>query len=161
MPPTAISMSSSPTRARRRRSTVERARLERRAGEAAGAERGDVGVGRREAGARDRGVRGDDAVEAELEREVGDRVDVGVGEVGRDLDEQRDAAHRRGEVARGAHRGEQRAQLVDRLQVAQAGRVRRADVDDEVVGERRERLRAARVVGERVAPRRRAWSCRC
>ena len=46
-----------------------------------------------------------------------------------------------------AHRVEQRAELVDRLQVAQPGRVRRRDVDDQVVGVRREQAGALAVVG--------------
>ena len=128
----------------------ERARRERGTRQPAGPERSDRGVGRRQPGARDRGVGGDDAVEPELEREIGDRVDVGVGQVRRDLDQQRHAAGRRREVARGAHGGQERAELVDRLEVAEAGRVRRADVDHEVVGVRGEPPGAVGEVGDRL-----------
>ena len=55
------------------------------------------------------------------------------------------------------HGGDERAQRLDRLQVAQAGRVRRADVDRQVIGKGASR---SCVVGGRLLGRR-AWSCRC
>ena len=80
--------------------------------------------------ARDRGVRGDDAVEAEPHDELADAHDLVVVEVGGDLHEQR---RRAGD---GAHGLEQRRERVELLQAAQSGRVRRTHVDDEVVGVR-------------------------
>ena len=90
---------------------------------------------------RDRRVHRDDAVETELGHEVGDRVDVVVGR-GRGRSSRAAGRARPGAcaVGCGSDRHEDRAQLLDGLQVAQAGRVRRGDVDHEVV---RERARAA------------------
>ena len=75
--------------------------------------------------AADRGVGGDDAVQAERERQVGDREHVVVGEVGGDLDQQRHAGRSRvTSSARAAHGAQQRLEPLDRLQVAQARGVR-------------------------------------
>ena len=77
--------------------------------------------------------------------ELADAHDLLVGEVGRDLHEER-----RGLARRGADRLEQRREGVELLQSAEAGRVRRAHVHDEVVGVRREHPGAALVVADRV-----------
>jgi hypothetical protein len=66
------------------------------------------------------GVGGDDPVYAERHGQVGDRVDVFVGQVGGDLHQQRDPPGA-GRVQRLADRGEQGAQVRCRLEVAQAG----------------------------------------
>ena len=63
-----------------------------RPGEPAGADRLDRAPVGAQVRAGDRGVGGDDAVEAGGEGEVGDREHVVVGEVGGDLDQQRDPA---------------------------------------------------------------------
>ena len=108
------------------------------------------------------GVGRDDPVEAELERQVRDRVHVRVGQVRRDLDQQRHAAGpRERRVERGAHRHQHRPEPVHGLQVAQARRVRRADVDHHVVGHGGHRPRAAPRSPR--PPRRpaRRGSCRC
>ena len=68
---------------------------------------------------RDRRVRGDEAGEPETDRQFRDRGHLVVGEIGRDLDEQR---RRPGGVAHGL---EQRPQRLDRLQSAQTRGVRR------------------------------------
>ena len=120
MPPTAISVTWVPTRARSRRSTSSERAL------SGAPDRPPAPSAATSAAGVARPVRAIVVLvammpsSAELEREVGDRVDVVVGEVGRDLDEQRDPAQRRGEVAGGADGDEQRAQLVDGLEVAQA-----------------------------------------
>ena len=68
-------------------------------------------------------------------------------EVGGDLDQQRHPVVG-GRVGRAAYVLEQGLELLDGLEVAQARGVRRADVDHEVVGVRREQPRALPVVGE-------------
>jgi hypothetical protein len=93
-----------------------------------------------------RGVGGDDAGQPEFDGQVGDRVDVLVGQVGGDLDQQRD----RGPARRGdrvADGGEHWAQPAGGLQVAQPRGVRRADVDHEVVRATGQQARAHGVVG--------------
>ena len=71
-----------------------------RSGQPAGAGRLDRGaVGAQGVRTLDGRVRRADAVEAELEHEVGDRVDVVVGQVGRDLDDERDPRAAAGSVA--------------------------------------------------------------
>jgi hypothetical protein len=122
--------------------------LQRRAGQAAGAGGRYLSGAGDQVIARDGGVRGDDPVQAELDREVGDRVDVGVGEIRRHLDQQRHAAGA-GAVQGRPHGGQQRPQPRRRLQVAQPGRVRRADVDHEIVSDPGEQPRALRVVDRR------------
>jgi hypothetical protein len=100
----------------------------------------------------DRGVGGNDAVQAELDGEVGDRVDVLVGQIRSDLHEQRDLAAGR-PVESVADRPQQRPQVLYRLQVPQPRGVRRADVDDQVVGVRAEPFGALDVVGGGLAVR--------
>ena len=78
----------------------------------------------------------------ELERQVGDRVDVLVGEVGGDLHQHRALEAEVGELLPDG--GDEPAQRLDRLQVAQAGRVGRGDVEHEVVGVRGEPAHGAR-----------------
>ena len=65
-------------------------------------------------------------------------------EIGRDLDEQRPAGL--GLVARGDHPQDQVVKRIAPLQVAQAGRVRRRNVDGQIVGERGEGLDAEHIV---------------
>ena len=131
----------------------------RRTGRRAG--RGDLGRVADQAGPADGGVGGDDSVQAEFGREVRDRVDVAVGQVWRDLDEQwhpsgaswlpgRPAGN---VIERGAHRGQQRPQRRDRLKVPQAGRIRRTDVDHHVVGYRGHQPGAGHVVRDRLVRR--------
>ena len=98
----------------------------------------------------DGGVGGDDAVEADGDGEVGHRQHVLVAEVGRDLDQQRHPVVGTAPGRRGAYGGQQRLEDLDGLQVAQARGVGRADVDDEVVGVRREQAGGLLVVGDRV-----------
>ena len=111
-----------------------RADEERLPGEAAGL--GGVAAGQAVAG--QRGVGGDDAGDAAVERRLGDVGELAVGQVGGDLQEHR---HRPGEPrVRRHHPGEQRGQRGAALQVAQPLGVRRGDVDggevDEGAGER-------------------------
>jgi hypothetical protein len=126
----------------------QRARFERRARQAAGSGRRHRGLVA-QARAGDRRVGGDDAVEAEVERQVGQRVDVLVGQVRGDLDQQGDAPPGRCLVKRCAHRAQQGPQLADRLQVTQAGGVGRADVDHDVVGHVGHQPGAGHVIGHR------------
>ena len=105
--------------------------------------------GQQPVGPGDRGVGGADAVEAELERKVCDGVDVVVGEVGGDLDQQRHAAAGIA-FSHALDRGEQRTELGDRLQVAETGRVGRRHVDDEIARKRREQPGTLDVVGDGV-----------
>src|SRR5262249_19719319 len=100
---------------------LQGALLEGGAGEAAGL----GGEGRRggQALAGDGGVGGDDAVQAEFDGEVGDGVDVLVGEIGGDLDEEGDPAGGDGAVRGLADGGQQRPQGLGGLEVAQPGGV--------------------------------------
>jgi hypothetical protein len=125
---------------------LERARPQRRARQAAGADRRDLGRRRAQAVAGDGGVGGDHAVEVELHRQRADGVDVGVGQVGRDLHQQRHPARRRRGVRGGPHRPQDLAEPLHGLQIAQARRVGRAHVHHQVVGQRREQGRARDVV---------------
>jgi hypothetical protein len=133
---------------------VQRPVPQRRAGQAARPGRGDL---RRVAGQAvpgHGGVGGDDAGQAQVQRQVGDRVDLVVGQVRGDLDQQRDrAAARRGQ--RVAHGGEDRAQPIGLLQLAEPGRVRRAHVDHQVVRGAGQQPRARGVVGRRLLVRHR------
>ena len=95
---------------------VQGAVLERGTRQAAcpgGGDRGGVG-GQVVAG--DGGVGGDDPVQAQLQGEVGDGVDVVIGEVGGDLDQQRNALRARG-LQRVPDGGDQGPQVGDGLQV--------------------------------------------
>ena len=144
-PPTDTSSTRSPTRARSRRRTSSERALERRAGHPA---RVGEDLGRCEqARARDRRVGRDQAVELGLDGEVRELVELLFGEVGRELDQH-------GAVRLPPHRGDQLAQVLDRLQVPQPGVFGRADVDDHEVRVRREQLRRGPVVGGRVLQRR-------
>ena len=120
---------------------------QRRPAEAAGLAR--LAVAARQHAAVDGGVGGDDAGDA-LRAHRRDHGGQGVvGEVGRDLHQQRSRgdAGGAGEAAiLVLHGGEQRRELRLGLQVAQAGRVRRADVEDEIVGEAVQRAQARAVV---------------
>ena len=78
------------------------------------------------------------------------RKHVVVVEVGRDLHHERHPPVRDDLVRTGAHRFEERGELLDGLEVAQARRVGRGDVDDQVVGVRRQQAGALLVVGDRV-----------
>ena len=115
MPPTLISTSLSPTRAYSRRSTSRRPPRHRWAGDTAGPELGDARGGQAVAG--HRGIGRDDAGQAQFDCQIGDLVDVGVGQVRRDLDQ-----HRRRRLR--PHRRQDRPQRLDGLQIAQARRVR-------------------------------------
>jgi hypothetical protein len=107
------------------------------------------GVAARQHAAVDGGVGGDhagDAMRAHRRDHGGQGI---VGEVGRDLQQQRSRgdAGGAGEAAiLVLHGGEQRRELRLGLQVAQTGRVRRADVEDEIVGEAVQRAQARAVV---------------
>ncbi len=128
---------------------LQGALLERRPGQAAGLLHQRGRRPQAEALARDGGVGGDDAVEAQLQRRGRRRRRrPRRREIGSDLHQQRDAPVRDRAVRGLAHGGEQRTQVVHRLEVAQAGRVRRGDVDDEVVRVRREALGGLHVVGD-------------
>ena len=98
-----------------------------------------------EPGAADRGVRGDQPVQPEAGREVGDREHVVVGQVGGDLDQQRHPVVG-DRVGPPAYRLEERTQPVDRLQRPQPRGVGRGHVHHEVVGVRRQQPRALLVV---------------
>ena len=104
MPPTPISVRSGPTRPRSSRSTSSERAVSGRAGEPAGADLARPWrPGSRRPSRRDRRVGGDDAVEAERERPGRRREHVVVGEVGRDLHQQRHAAVGRPSSAAVAH----------------------------------------------------------
>ncbi len=147
MPPTPISVRSGADPAAQQPHDVEGALGEGRPGQPAGADLLDPRRRGAQPLAGDRGVGGDDAVEADRAGEVGDREDVVVAEVGGDLDQQRDPALG-DRVGRPAYVLEQRPELLDGLQVAQPRGVRRAHVDHEVVGVRRQQPGALLVVGE-------------
>src|SRR5699024_3034944 len=97
----------------------------------------------------DRGVHRDHPGEVFIRYEAGHVVDILIGEVGGDLDEYGNVAGRG--VVRGLlHCVHDRSQRGDRLQVPQPWRVRRGDVDDEVVGERGETLGRVFVIRDRL-----------
>ena len=96
--------------------------------------------------ARHRRVGGDDAGEPEFDGQVGDLVDVGVGQVRRDL-------HQHWRRGLRPDRGQDGAQRLHGLQVAQARRVRRADVDHQERGQRADQACALGVVGDGVLGR--------
>ena len=150
MPPTPTSVRSGPTRPRRRRTTSSDRCGERASAEATGADRLDGGRRAGEVGPADRGVGRDDAVEAGRQGEVGDGEHVVVAEVGGDLHQQRHPALGAGLVGATAYGGQQGLELLDGLQVAQAGGVGRGDVDDEVVGVGGEQPGRLLVVADRV-----------
>ena len=114
------------------------------AGEPAGADLLDPCGRRPQSLARDRRVGRDDPVQTDRERQVGDAEHVVVGEVGCDLHQQRNPAGDR------LHRGQDGFELLHRLEVAQPRRVRRADVDDQVVGVRRQQPGGLLVVAHRL-----------
>ena len=87
------------------------------------------------------------AVETERRRQVGDGQHVVVGQVRRDLDQQRHPAVGDTCVRAAAYGRQQRLQPLHRLQGAQPGGVGRGDVDDQVVGVRRQQPGALLVVG--------------
>ena len=137
-PPTEISTSSSPTRARSRRSTASdavapaarrrarRRRRRHRVGAACAGRRATMVVL----------VATRPSSPARSARSATASTSV-VGEVGRDLDQQRDGAPASASPSRTA--AISGSSCSTRLQVAQPRRVGRADVDDEVVGVRRQR----------------------
>ena len=96
-------------------------------------------------GASDGGIGGDDAVQAQVQRQAGDVVDVLIAEVRGDLDQQRNVAAGRF-VCFLPHGRQQRPQGLHVLQQPEPRRVRGADVDHEVVGGRREAAGADEVV---------------
>ena len=98
---------------------------------------------RSDGGPRQGRVADDDAVHPEVAADGDDVVEVVVRRIGRDLDHQR---HRLGRD-RVLHALQQVGELRAALQVAQARRVGRGDVADEIVGIGRERGRAGHVVG--------------
>ena len=124
-----------------------RRRARRAAARPTGRPRGRQRGGRDEPLARQGGVGHDHPGEAARERQVDRGVDLLGREVGRELHEHRGRGagapgrHARGDLVEGV---EDRAERAGRLQVAQPGRVRRADVDDHVV---REAATAARASG--------------
>ncbi len=125
---------------------LERTRGHRRTGQSARADLLDPGLRGVQPRPRDRGVGGDDAGQPQLHREIGDRVDVLVGQVRRDLHEHRDV--------HGVEHGlQQRAQRLDGLQIPQARRVGGTDVDDEEVRQRAQQPGARGVVARCVLGR--------
>ncbi len=124
---------------------MQGARRERRTGQAARPGRADLGGAAGQVVAGQGGVGGDDAGQPELHGQVRDRVDVLVGQVGRDLDQQRDLAAA-GPGGRLTYGGQHRAQPGGGLQVAQPGSVRRADVDHEIVDLACQQTRAQGVI---------------
>ena len=99
----------------------------------------------------DRGIADDHAVDPARARDPHDVVELAEREIGRDLDQHR---RRSGFPAdAGARVDHARDQLVEHfclLQVAQAGRVGRRDVDGEIAHHRRERLDQLHIVGDAV-----------
>ena len=124
----------------------------------------DLGGRRAQAVARDRGVGGDQALETAVAGQLGDGDDVVVGQVGGDLHAERDRAARRRRRPPGVPRRGAAPSRSTACRDAQPGRVGRGDVDDEVVGVRREQARAERR-SRRARPARRPpgppWTCRC
>ncbi len=96
---------------------------------------------------RHRGVADDEAVDAGRERDLGDVAHLALVEIGADLDQQRRLVRGRAGAPRIAHAGEQFLDLGARLQRPQPGRVRRGDVDDEIIREIGHRLDAGDVIG--------------
>ena len=90
--------------------------------------------------ARQRRVRHDDAVDAVRKDHAHDLGQVVVGEIGRELDEQR----RHLPVERGArllHADKQRIERLGRLEIAQARRIGRGNIDGEIARHRGHALR--------------------
>jgi len=125
----------------------ERTGPQRRPGQAARPGRRDLGRRAGQSLPGHRGVGRDDPVKTELDGQVRDRVHVRVGQVRRDLDQQRHAPPPARCIQRRTHRHQHRPQPAGRLQVTQPWRVRRADVDHHVVRHPGHRPRAGRVVG--------------
>jgi hypothetical protein len=119
----------------------------RRAGQAARPGGADLFLGAGQVIAGHGCVRGDDAGQPELHGQVGDRVDVLVGQIGRDLDQQRKRRPAGGPGQSVANGGEHLAQPAGGLQIAQPGGVRRAHVHHEVVGRAGQQPCALGVVG--------------
>ena len=160
MPPAAMIAMSGPTRSRSSRSTSVARALSGAPESPPAPARSTCSGLEAQARAADGGVGGHDAVEAQLERQVGDVEQVLVREVGGDLHQQRQVPV--GDRVRAPSYGvQQRPEPRGRLQVAQPGGVRRADVDHQVVGVRREQAGALLVVGDRLVLGDRPWSCRC
>ena len=90
--------------------------------------------------------------------EVGDRVDLLVAQVGRDLHEQRHAQPEPTELL--LHAVDERLERLRRLQRPQPRRVRRAHVEHEVVRERRDAADASRGSRPRRPRRARPSTCR-
>ena len=149
MPPTPTRVMRSPTRAYRRRSTSRERSCSGAPDRPPVSAVSDGCGGQAEAVAGDGGVGGDDAVQAQLQGEVGDRVHVLVGEVGGDLDQQRDAAVGDRTVGGLAYGGRAAgAALRSPGESRSPGVFGRGDVDDEVVGVGGEALGGGDVVGD-------------
>ena len=103
---------------------LERARVEGRAAEASRADRLHLCVAAPKTLATDGRVGRDDPIDADRHAKVGDGVDVFVGEVWRDLHEERHAALGHASIERLAHSDQERLQALGRLEVAKSGGVR-------------------------------------
>ena len=102
-------------------------------------------------GTRQRGVGDDHAVDPARARDVHDVVEFGQAQIRRDLEQHRRIAGILAHpLARIDHLGEQVVERRGLLQVAQARRVRRGDVDGEIARDRRERLDQLDVIGDAV-----------
>ena len=132
---------------------VQRERPQRRAGEAAGLRR--VFAAQR-AWARQRGVDGHQAVGAAFQRRGGRRLQVIARQIRRNLHQQRlGLAGGRGQAfARGRQRRRQGARSGGRLQIREARRIGRRNVDGDEVRQAVERLETGQVVAFRLGKRR-------
>jgi len=97
-----------------------------------------------EVGAADRRVADDQRIDPAIDRGAGDVVDLRRVEIGRDLEEQRRRA------PRGDAGGDEVAQRRAMLQIAQAGGVGAADIDRDVIRDRRGVGDAVDVIGDAV-----------
>jgi hypothetical protein len=97
----------------------------------------------------ERGVGDDDAVYPPGRDFQGDVVEIAFAEIGCDLEKDRDARRRRGSP-RFANPLQQCFQFATTLQIAQAGRIGRRDVDGQIGGEPGETGNAGRIVADPV-----------
>ena len=120
---------------------LERAGTEGRTAETSRADGAHAGRGRDEAGPRDRGVGGDDPLEAHLFDHREHVLDLRVVEVGGDLDEQTPCLALPGLESR-----QERPRVLPALHRAEARRVGRRDVDDDEVGHAGDRVERGQIV---------------
>ena len=132
--------------AREASENLECARFHGATAEPAGTHSFDLRRGAHERLTEDCGVGGDDAIEAELEGEGGQFIEVIVREIGGHFDEQWHAFSGGAPLERVTNLRQNRAQSLGTLQIAKARRIGRAHVDDAIIREWTEHARARRIV---------------